>query len=404
VRVAIVHDWLYTIGGAEQVLAGMMRCYPQADVFCLFDFLTDAERSVIGISTVRTSFLQRMPKMRSKHRLYLPLMPIAIEQFDLSAYDLVLSSSYAVAKGVLTGPDQIHVSYVHSPMRYAWDLQHQYLRESNLERGVRSVFARLLLHSMRMWDVRTAHGVNTYVANSHFIARRIEKTYGQRAEVVYPPVRVPQSPPRSGKREGFLAVSRLVPYKNMHIIVEAFRALPDETLTVVGDGPEMRRLRTMAGPNVTLLGHVRDSEVQRLQASARALIFAGEEDFGITMAEAQGHGTPVIALGRGGAREIVVEEGSSPTGLFFDQPTPEAIAEAVRRFILADVRFTPDNCHANALRFAEERFDLELSTVVRSAMLSSAARVPVPRAPDQQQAEFPLGAVTGTELAPMPLQ
>ncbi len=403
-RVAIVHDWLYTIGGAERVLAGMMRCYPQADVFCLFDFLTDADRSSIGISTARTSFLQRMPKMRSRHRLYLPLMPIAIEQFDLSAYDLVLSSSYAVAKGVLTGPDQIHVSYVHSPMRYAWDLQHQYLRESNLDRGLRSVFARLLLHSMRMWDVRTAHGVNTYIANSHFIARRIAKTYGRRAEVVYPPVRVPRVLPRAGKRAGFLAVSRLVPYKNVHVIVEAFRELPGETLTVVGDGPEMRRLRAMAGPNVTFAGHIRDSEVQRLQGSARALVFAGEEDFGITMAEAQGRGTPVIALGRGGAREIVVQEGSSPTGLFFDQPTPEAVAEAVRRFISDDSRFTPENCHANALRFAEERFDLELARLVSAAVLSRTSRVPAARGTDLQQVEFSLGAVTGTELAMTTMQ
>ncbi len=404
-RVAIIHDWLYTIGGAERVLAGMLRCYPQADVFCLFDFLTEAERSSIGLRTTHTSFLQRLSGMRRHHRLFLPIMPIAVEQFDVSGYDLVLSSSYAVAKGVLTGPDQIHVSYVHSPMRYAWDLQHQYLRESNLHRGLRSIFARLLLHSMRMWDVRTAHGVNAYIANSHFIARRIQKTYGRTASVVYPPVRVPPAAPKSVKREGFLAVSRLVAYKNMHLIAEAFRQLPGERLTIVGDGPEMQRLRGIAGPNVILRGHVPDSEVQALQRSARALVFAGEEDFGITMAEAQGQGTPVVALGRGGAREIVIDSGSSPTGLFFDVPAPDAIASAVRRFIAEEVRFTSENCHANALRFAESRFDRQLAAAVDTAMQARAAS-PGWRSSVLPRSGAPLDAVAvgefalrGTELA-----
>ncbi len=408
-RVAIVHDWLYTIGGAERVLAGMLRCFPEADVFCLFDFLTEAERASIGLAETRTSFLQRLPGMRRRHRLFLPIMPIAVEQFDVSGYDLVLSSSYAVAKGVLTGPDQIHVSYVHSPMRYAWDLQHQYLRESNLHRGVKSIFARLLLHSMRMWDVRTAHGVNTYLANSHFIARRIQKTYGRTASVVYPPVRVPRAAPKARKREGFLAVSRLVPYKNTHLIVDAFRHLPGEHLTVVGDGPEMQRLRAMAGPNVTLVGHVPDHEVQTWQQSARALIFAGEEDFGITMAEAQGQGTPVIALGRGGAIEIVIEAGNAPTGLFFDQPAPEAIASAVRRFIAEEVRFTPENCHRNALRFAETRFDLQLTASVDTALKSRPGRACSPGWPaaahPAEVASEETGAdsdflVSSTEVAP----
>jgi glycosyltransferase involved in cell wall biosynthesis len=347
--------------------------------------------------------------MRRRHRLFLPIMPIAVEQFDVSGYDLVLSSSYAVAKGVLTGPDQIHVSYVHSPMRYAWDLQHQYLRESNLHRGVKSIFARLLLHSMRMWDVRTAHGVNEYIANSHFIARRIQKTYGRAASVVYPPVRVPRAAPKPRKREGFLAVSRLVPYKNTHLIVEAFRHLPGEHLNIVGDGPEMQRLRAMAGPNVTLVGHVPDHEVQTWQQSARALIFAGEEDFGITMAEAQGQGTPVIALGRGGALEIVIEAGSAPTGLFFYQAEPEAIASGVRRFIAEEGRFTPENCHRNALRFAEGRFDLQLTAAIDTALKSRPGRACSPNWPAAAHPaeEGPPDAcadsdflLSGTEVAP----
>ena len=367
-RVAIVHDWLYTVGGAERVLAGMLRCFPGADVFCLFDFLSDADRTRLGIGKTTTSFLQRMPRVQQRHRLYLPLMPIAIEQFDLSGYDLVLSSSYAVAKGVLTGPDQLHVSYVHSPMRYAWDLQHQYLRESNLQRGLKSVFARALLHSMRVWDVRTAHGVNTYVANSHFIARRIRKTYGRGAHVVYPPVFVPETLTKTKRVQSFLAVSRLVPYKNIGLIVEAFNALPELQLTVVGAGPELDRLRGIAKPNVQFLGHIPDADLQKLQSTCRALVFAAEEDFGIVMAEVQGQGTPVIALRRGGAREIVVGDGPAATGIFFETPEAESIILALKQFLRDEARYEPATCRLNALRFAEAKFDRGYKEVVDRAV------------------------------------
>src|SRR5271157_5712814 len=178
-RIAIVHDWLYVLGGAEKVLKGMLACFPSADLFCLFDILSEEDRARIGYQRATTSILQRMPGIRKRHRMYLPLMPLAIEQLDLSAYDVIISSSYAVAKGVLTGPDQLHVAYVHSPMRYAWDLQHQYLSESGLEHGVKSWLARAMLQQMRLWDSRTAHGVDAYIANSHFVARRIRKTYGR---------------------------------------------------------------------------------------------------------------------------------------------------------------------------------------------------------------------------------
>src|SRR6516162_10191567 len=177
-RIAVVHDWLYTLGGAEKVLAGILRCLPTAAVYCLFDNLSQADRDKIGYGFSHTSFLQRMPGITSKHRLYLPLMPLAIEQLDLDEYDLIISSSYAVAKGVLTGPDQLHLSYVRSPMRYAWDMQHKYLRELGATQGLKSWMTRIPLHRMRIWDVRTAHGVDGYAANSEYIARRIRKIYG----------------------------------------------------------------------------------------------------------------------------------------------------------------------------------------------------------------------------------
>ena len=367
-RVAVVHDWLYTIGGAERVLKQILLCYPDADVYCLFDALTDDERTALGIGVTRTSFLARLPRVRTKHRLYLPLMPLAIEQLDMSSYDLVISSSYAVAKGVITGPDQVHVSYVHSPMRYAWDLQHQYLAESNLTRGVKGALARYLLHRMRIWDMRTAAAVDGYVANSAFVARRIAKLYGRTATVIPPPVSVAPTLARvvddivdapgstGGNREPYyLAASRLVPYKNIRAVAQAFAALPDRRLVIAGDGPERARIAAVAGPNVTLVGRVDDARMRSLMAGARAFIFAAEEDFGIIPLEAQASGTPVIALGKGGALETVIGTGSARTGTFFADPSPETIADAIRRFE-SEPPPSREACHGNALRFSEARF------------------------------------------------
>lgn len=355
-RVAIVHDWLYTLGGAEKVLAAIFACFPKADLFCLFDFLDSAQRKKIGYETSQASFLQHMPGIRHHHRAYLPLMPLAIEQLNLADYDLIISSNYAVAKGVLTGPDQIHVAYIHSPMRYAWDLQHQYLKEAKLERGVKSWLTRFLLHHIRIWDVRTGSGPDAYIANSHFIARRVRKIYGREAQVIYPPVHVPETLGQVRKGRHFLTASRLVAYKNTHCVIDAFKNLPHERLIVVGDGPELNRLRAIAGPNVDFKGFVPDAELRQLMATARAFLFAAEEDFGITPVEAQGQGTPVLALGRGGARETVSTCAEAPTGLFFDEPDPAAILRALQLFMADEDRFTPAACHRNALRFAEAEF------------------------------------------------
>lgn len=358
VRVAVVHDWLYVYGGAERVLRSILKLFPSADLFTLFDVMSDADRARIGFTRAKTSFLQSMPGIRTRHRSYLPLMPLAIEQFDLTGYDLVISSSHAVAKGVLTGPDQLHLSYVHSPMRYAWDLQHRYLAESGLTKGIKSAVARALLHRMRLWDSRTGHGVDGYAANSQFIARRIRKAYGRDAEVVFPPVAVPATlPARADRGKYFLTASRLVPYKNVRAVVEAFGTMPDQRLIVVGSGPELPRIRALAGSNVDVRGYVPDEELRDLMSGAAAFVFAAEEDFGIVMAEAQGRGVPLIALGRGGAREIAVTDGPAPTGVLFDTPTVEAICRAVRGFLGRPVPIRPEDCHVNALRFSEATFD-----------------------------------------------
>lgn len=370
-RVAIVHDWLYVIGGAERVLKELISCYPDADLFTIFDALSDEDRKYLGAKTIRTSFLQKMPFISRKHRFYLPFMPFAIEQFDLSEYDLVISSSASVAKGVLTGPDQIHISYVHSPMRYAWDLQHAYLAQSKLTRGLRSVLARMMLHWLRIWDVRTAFGPDVVIANSSFVARRIRKSSGRKALVVHPPVvQAAVSAAALPKKNYFLAASRLVPYKNIDRIVAAFADLPDERLIVAGDGPLAAQLRAAATPNVTFTGYVADAEMRRLMGEARAFIFAAEEDFGIIPVEAQAEGTPVLALERGGACETVVKD---RTGLFFDRPQPDAIARCVREFIAVEDRLSPEHCREQAAKFTPERFRNDIEAIVSRQMSAEMA-------------------------------
>ncbi len=373
-RIALVHDWLTVYAGAERLLEQLLRLYPEADLYAVCDFLPEAERGFLGGRKPETTFIQHLPGARRHYRRYLPLMPLAVEQFDLSAYDLVISSSHAVAKGVLTGPDQVHVSYVHSPIRYAWDLQHQYLRESGLDRGVKGWLARYLLHRLRLWDVRTANGVDRFVANSRFIARRIHKTYRREAEVVYPPVDVARFAFQADKDAYYLTASRLVPYKGINLIVEAFARMPDKRLLVAGDGPERAKIERLAAgrPNIELRGHVPSEELAGLMARARAFVFAAEEDFGIAPVEAQACGTPVIAYGRGGALETVCGlDAEAPTGVFFDAQTPQAIIAAVGRFEREGAVIRPEDCRRNAERFSTQRFREAFTRVVASLETAS---------------------------------
>ena len=367
VKVAIVHDWLVVTGGAEKVLKNIIECFPKADIFSVVDFLED--RECVKGKPVKTSFIQKLPFARKRYRAYLPLMPIAIEQVDLSGYDLVISSSHAVAKGVLTGPNQVHVSYVHSPIRYAWDLQNQYLRESHLSTGIKSVMARVLLHYIRGWDSRSANGVDHLLANSQFIARRIRKTYRRDATVIYPPVELENMTMCAKKDDFYVTASRMVPYKRIDLIVRAFSQTPERRLVVIGDGPEMKKIRTVAGENVAILGHQPfDVLVDHLRR-ARAFVFAAEEDFGISVVEAQACGTPVIAFGRGGALESVIGLPlERPTGVFFGQQTPESLLAAVSRFEHNAHLFDPRQCRRNAERFSAENFKRELTSFIDSRL------------------------------------
>ncbi len=242
-KTAIVHDWLVTYAGAERALEQILLLYPEADLYSLIDFIPPGQRDFIRNKKVKTSFLQSLPFARKKYRSYLPFMPLAIEQFDLSAYDLVISSSHAVAKGVVTHDHQLHVCYCYTPIRYAWDLRQQYLQESGLDRGLKGMIARMVLDYVRKWDVTSANSVDHYIAISHYIAQRIKRAYGKEATVIYPPVDIEAFVPSTEKEDYYLTASRMVPYKKVDLIVESFSRMPDKKLIVIGDGPDFRKIK-----------------------------------------------------------------------------------------------------------------------------------------------------------------
>jgi glycosyltransferase involved in cell wall biosynthesis len=365
VKVAFVHEWLVTYAGSERVLEQMLKVYPDADLFCVVDFLPEGNREFILNKSVTTTFIQKLPFARHKYRQYLPLMPLAIEQFDLSLYDLVISSSHAVAKGVITGPDQLHICMCYSPIRYAWDLQHQYLKESGISNGVKGWLARWMLHKIRIWDCRTANNVDYFIAISDFIARRIWRTYRRKAEIIYPPVDTTGFTLQAKKSDYYLAASRMVPYKRIDLIVETFSSMPDKKLVVIGDGPESAKIKQLAAANVTLLGYQPFEVLKDHLQRAKAFVFAAEEDFGIVPIEAQACGTPVIAFGKGGALETIQgHQADGKTGIFFFEQTVESMRDAILTFESQIESFTPERCRENALRFSSDRFRREFREFV----------------------------------------
>jgi glycosyltransferase involved in cell wall biosynthesis len=364
-RVAIIHEWFVDYSGSERVVEQMLNVFPQADLYAQVEFLPDKLRGFIRNKKVATSFIQKLPKARTKYRAYLPLMPLAVEQFDLSGYNLVISSNHAVAKGVITGPDQLHVCMCYSPIRYAWDLTHQYLRESGLMKGPKGWLAKIILHRIRMWDCRTANGVDEFIAISNYIARRIEKTYRRQSKVIYPPVDTDAFELKTDKGDFYLTVSRMVPYKRVDLMVDAFSRMPDKKLVVIGDGPDFRKVRRKAGPNVELLGFRELETVRDYMQRARAFVFAAKEDFGIVPVEAQSCGTPVIAYGRGGTLETVVE---GKTGMLFKEQNPDCIIDAVNRFEKIRSRFDPREIQSNAQRFSIKRFENEFRRFMKKTI------------------------------------
>ena len=368
--VAIVHEWMTTLGGSERCVEVFGEIWPDAPLYTLVADPATCRRLGFAPERVHTSFLQRLPRPTRWYRNYLPLYPLAVEQFDLTGHDTIVSSSHAAAKGVLTHAEQLHVSYCYSPIRYAWDLTHQYLREGGLTSGARSAMARAILHYIRNWDVATANRVDEFVAISHYIARRIRRVYRRDAAVIYPPVDVERFTAGASKEDYFLFVSRLVPYKRADLVVEVFAKL-GLRLLVVGDGPHMDACRRVAGPSVEFLGFQGDEEVTRLMRGARALVFAAEEDFGIVPVEAQACGTPVIAYGVGGATETVVPLAhanfDAATGVYFERQDVESLTGAVREFVAAEGHFRTSVLRANAERFSRTRFRREFSDFVEAA-------------------------------------
>jgi len=358
---ALIHDWFSVYAGAEKCIESFTNIWDDFDVYSLIDFLIEEDRQqILKGKKVKTSFIQHLPKAKDKYRNYLPLFPFAIEQFDLSEYEVILSSSHAVAKGVLTHANQLHISYVHTPIRYAWDLYHQYLQESGLNRGIKGMLAKYFLHKIRIWDVATANRVDHYIANSHYIARRIEKVYGKKADVIYPPVDVEKFQLYENKEDFYFTASRMVPYKKIDLVVEAF-SKTDKKLVVVGTGPDMEKIKSKAGKNIELLGYQSDQVLVDLMQRAKAFVFAAEEDFGITPVEAQACGTPVICLGKGGTKETVID---GITGIHFSNQSVKDLLEALDTFEKNIDNFDPHLIRSHSLKFSRNRFEKEIKNYI----------------------------------------
>lgn len=361
-KVAIVQEWLVTVGGSDKVVKAILDVFPDADIYTLVAKKEVCDELGIPWEKVHTSFIQKMPLGTKKHRAYLPLFPFAIEQFDLRGYDVVISSSHCVAKGVLTKADQLHICYCHSPIRYCWDMYNEYLEESHLDKGFKSWLVRLMLHPIRQFDAIAGSRVDYYISNSDYVGQRIRKTYRRKATTIHPNIDISNFELCNDKQEYYLASSRLVAYKKIDAIIEAFNQMPDKKLVVIGGGPNLEAYRKLAKDNVTVMGYQPFDVLKDKMQHAKAFVFAADEDFGMIPIEAQSCGTPVIAYGHGGSLETV---NGGKTGLFFNEQTPEAIVEAVNRFeAMGSQPFAPADCRQWAEGFSEERFKREIKEFV----------------------------------------
>ncbi len=361
-KTALVHDWLNTMAGAEKVLEAIYEVFP-SPIYTVVANKDNMRGFAFQEAPITTSFIQKMPFGLKHYRRYLPLMPLAVEQFDMSGYDIVISSSHAVAKGVITSANQLHISYIHTPIRYAWDLQPLYLKESGLHRGLKGLAAKVILHYIRQWDRSNSLGVDYFIANSHYIARRIKKTYRREAEVIYPPVDVNTFKVSTSRENYFLTASRMVPYKKIDLIAEAFSQMPQERIIIIGDGPDFKKVRAKSGKNVELLQWQPKDRLKEYMQRARAFIFAAEEDFGILPVEAQACGCPVIAYGKGGVTETVID---NRTGIFFQEQTVESLKDALKRFQAIENSLDRDSIRKQAELFSTERFKRQFKSFIEN--------------------------------------
>lgn len=376
---ALIHDTLVQNGGAEKCLESFTSIWNDLDIYSIVDNLSHEERNImLKGKSAKTSFIQKLPFSRKLFRHYFVFYPYAVEQFDFSEYELILSSSFSVCKGILTRPDQIHISYVHSPVRYAWDLYHQYLREAKLEKGLLSIPVKWMLHYLRNWDAGTANRPDYYIANSKYVAKRIKKLYDKEAQVIYPPVNCSNFTIGSNPTgDYYFTSSRMVSYKKIDLIVEAFSKMPDKKLIVGGKGPDFNKIKKMATSNVEILGYLDQPKLLRLIQDSKAFIFAAEEDFGIAPIEAQACGIPVIAFGKGGVLETILGSQASvktikesDTGIFFEQQTTESLINAISVFEQNDYKFNKETIRNQALKFDTKRFEAEIKQTVENIILN----------------------------------
>ena len=374
-RTAIVHEWFSSYAGSERVVESFTNIWPDADVFTLADLMTEEERKIILKSKPpKTSFIQNLPFAKTKHRWYLPLFPFAIERFNFSDYDLIISSSHAVTKGLRKRSDQLHISYCHSPMRYAWDNAELYLSQANISKGFKGYASRAVINYLRKWDLKTASRPDFLVANSEFIAGKIKRIYNRNSDVIYPPVDVDKFEPISKKDNYYLTASRMVPYKRVDLIVEAFLMMNDKKLLVVGDGPELNKIKSKASANIEILGYMDSKKLKSLMQGAKAFVFAAEEDFGITVVEAMACGTPVIAFNKGGTAETVID---GVTGILFDSQTPESIKNAVARFEETVDKFNSLVMTQHSKKFSRAVFEKSMKEYVEQKSLNFFGKVKV---------------------------
>lgn len=379
-KIAIVCDWLITIGGAEKVLNNILECFPEADLFAIIDFIPTNKRGFLKNKKVTTTFVQKLPLAKRLYRLYLPIMPFAIEQLDLSKYDVIISSSHAISKGVITTSDQLHICYCHTPMRYAWDLYNEYLNQKSNVTAFNSILTRFFLYKLRFWDVKSVNLVDYFVANSYNIAKRIKKNYNRNATVIYPPVKVNSDISvvidNKESRDFYLAASRLVSYKKIALIVSTFLKIARENinccqhLVVIGDGPEFKRIKQLAknAKNIILLGYVDDNVLIKYFKKSKALIFAANEDFGMLPVEALSYGTPIIAYKKGGLIEII-NQNNKKTGYFFDIQNEDAIIKAIKEFENSNVLINPVDCFDSAQLFKENIFKEKFKDFINKKIL-----------------------------------
>jgi glycosyltransferase involved in cell wall biosynthesis len=360
-KTAIVHDWIPLYGGAERVLSEIYDLFPST-IYTLMVNKNKIVDTPLDNLEIIPSLIQGLPFAHKYYRNYLPLFPYAVEQFDLKDNDLILSSSYAVAKGVMVNSNQLHICYCHTPVRYGWDLYHHYVEESDLRKGLKSLFIKVVLHYLRMWDVNTINRVDHFIANSHNVSMRIKRIYNRPSEVIYPPVDTKRFNLNPNKDTFYLTASRMVPYKKMDLIVEAFANMPDKKLIVIGDGPDYNKIKSKAKCNIEFLGFQPNNVLNDYMGKAKAFVFAAEEDFGIAPVEAQACGTPVIGLGKGGLLETVIP---NVTGVFFNNQSIGAIIEAVKIFESKSHLFNPYEIRSHSERFSKETFRLKFNNFVQ---------------------------------------